>query len=220
MEGQHRRGSDRPGGDASRDRGGVAHRIGKAHRRPARGSYATWAWPRTSRRTRLSPRWSSGLNQVFRTIRAPGSWPLPAIGRSIRSAAANGTSRSTSNSVTRSTHGRSPPSSDLVATLDDDVGDDLLRLDVHGVPPGALDRSPRRADTAAAGRAHHRGDRARVSRPGRDRRPADRPRQTHPHRGQGPVRGSTRGRSRRTTVVGAGGSLPDLQRGLLGDRRR
>ena len=91
---------------------------------------------------------------------------------------------------------------------------------LHGLPPGPADRGPRRTDAAAARRADDRRDRPGVPRPGADGRPADRPRQADAGREAGPVRGAPRGRTGRAAVVGAGGHLPDLQRGLHGDRRR
>ena len=66
---------------------------------------------------------------------------------------------------------------------------------LHVVPPGAVDRGAGGADASPAGRAHHRGDRARVPGPGADGGAADRPRQEDPGRGQGAVRGAARRRS-------------------------
>ena len=56
----------------SRDRGGLADRVGPAHRRPDADACATSAWPRSWRRTRSSRRSSSGRSRASRTIRAPG----------------------------------------------------------------------------------------------------------------------------------------------------
>ena len=93
--------------------------------------------------------------------------------------------------------------------------------DVHRLPSGAVDRSARRADAAAARRPHHRRDRARVPGARADDRAAHRARQAHAAR-----RRACRSRcraapsSRDAPRVGARGDLPDLQRGLLGDGRR
>ena len=62
-------------GDAearSRDRRGLADRVGAAHRRAGADGAATSAWPRTSRRTRSSPRWSSGRESGVPDN--PGAW--------------------------------------------------------------------------------------------------------------------------------------------------
>ncbi len=45
------------------------------------------------------------------------------------------------------------PAPDPGDALDDPVGDDLLRPHLHDVPPGAVDRRPRRPHAAAARRA-------------------------------------------------------------------
>ena len=93
--------------------------------------------------------------------------------------------------------------------------------DLHRLPSGALDRGARRAHAAPARRPDHRRDRARVPRPGADHRPAHRARQAHAGRGAGAVRGARAATSCADAAgVGARGHLPDLQRGLLGDRRR
>ena len=75
-------------------------------------------------------------------------------------------------------------------------GDDLLRLDLHRLPPGALDRGAGGADAAPARRPDHRRDRARVPRPGADDRAADRARQADAGRGARAVRGPARRRAR------------------------
>ena len=76
----------------------------------------------------------------------------------------------------------SAPAPDLDAALDDDVGDDLLRLVFTSCHPGAVDRGARRAHAAPARRADDRGDRARLPRPGADDRAAHRARQAHARR--------------------------------------
>ena len=75
-----------------------------------------------------SPRSSSGLSRASRTTRAPGSWPPRSIARSTRFAAASGSSASRRSSLVTSTSGRNRRVPDLDAAIDDDIGDDLLRL--------------------------------------------------------------------------------------------
>ena len=110
---------------------------------------------------------------------------------------------------------------DLDAALDDHVGDDLLRLMFIALPPGALDRGARRAHAAAARRADHRGDRARVPRPRGDasRSGSSAPSGRSPRRAC-PFEVPARRRARRAARLGARGDLPHLQRGLLGHGRR
>ena len=157
--------------------GRAEHRIARSTRsggssRPGsspgwRGSCATSASPRTSRRTRSSPRSSSGRSRASRTTRAPGSWPPPSTARSTACAAAGCSSASTRSSAASSERAgaRAP---DLDAALDDDVGDDLLRLMFIACHPVLSHRGARRAHAAAARRADDRGDRARVPRPRAD----------------------------------------------------
>ncbi len=109
---------------------------------------------------------------------------------------------------------------EIEAALDDDVGDDLLRLIFTSCHP-VLSTEARVALTLApAGRPDHRRDRPRLPGPRADGRAAHRARQADAGRGQGPVRGAARRRAGRAAGLGAGGHLPHLQRGLLGDRRR
>ena len=110
---------------------------------------------------------------------------------------------------------------DLDAALDDDVGDDLLRLVFTACHPVLSTEARVGADAAPARRAH---DRRRSRAPSSSRSrpsPAHRARQAHARRGARAVRGAARRRAGRARLgVGARGRLPDLQRGLLGDRRR
>ena len=92
--------------------------------------------------------------------------------------------------------------------------------DLHHLPPGALHRRAGGAHAAAAGRAHDRGDRPGLPGAGADAGPAHRPGQAHPRRGARALRGAGRPRAEDTPGVRARGRVPDLQRGLLGDRRR
>ena len=91
---------------------------------------------------------------------------------------------------------------------------------VHRLPSAPAHRGPGRAHPAPARRPWHRRDRPRLPRAGSDDRPAHRPRQAHAGGGQGAVRGAGCERAGAAAGVGARGRLPDLQRGLLGHRRR
>ena len=66
--------------------------------------------------------------------------------------------------------------------IDDDIGDDLLRLMFTACHPVSLDRSARCAHTAIARRPDDRRDRARLPRPRADDRPAHRSRQANARR--------------------------------------
>ena len=92
--------------------------------------------------------------------------------------------------------------------------------DLHLLPPGARHRRPGRADAAAARRADHGGDRARVPGPRADHGPAAGPGQGQDPRRADPVPGTQRGRAARPARRRAGRGLPDLQRGLHGQLRR
>ena len=72
------------------------------------------------------PRSSSGRSRASRTIRAPGSWPPPSIAASTGCGARRSTSARHEELGGESGQGTAAP--DLDAALDDDVGDDLLRL--------------------------------------------------------------------------------------------
>ncbi len=93
--------------------------------------------------------------------------------------------------------------------------------DVPVVPPGAAAPGAGRAhvEAAWAGSARRRSP---VVLPHRraGRRPAHRRRQAHPRREPGGLRPARRRRDGAAPRVGAGGHLPDLQRGLLGGLRR
>ena len=110
---------------------------------------------------------------------------------------------------------------DLDAALDDDVGDDLLRLVFIVLPPGALDRGARRAHAAPARRPHDRRDRARLPRARADDRAAHRAREADARRG---ARCRSRCRAAPSSTARLSSVLEviylDVQRGLLGDRRR
>ena len=179
------------------------------------------AWPRIWRRMRSSPRSSSGPSPASPTIRAPGSWPPRSIARSTllrRNKLLERKHEELGHELEAKQEAAVP---DLDAALDDEVGDDLLRLIFIACHP-VLSTEARVALTLAAPRrADHRRDRACVPGPRADDRAADRP-------GQADAGREARSRSRcragadldRATVVGARGDLSRLQRGLLGDRRR
>ena len=180
---------------APHDRRGLEDRVGAGSSPASRGSCATSAWPRSSRRTRSSPRSSSGRSRASRTTRAPGSWPPRSIVRSTclrrskrlerkheelgsRARGPAGSGRAGSRRRARRRRRRRPPAPR-----------------VHGLPSGALHRGARRAHAPPARRPDDRGDRARVPRPGADRRPAHRPGQADPRRGARPLRGARAGTS-------------------------
>ena len=191
------------------DRVGPADRRPHAHRarrRPGRGTGAG----RPGRRARAV----AGA-RASPTTPAPGSWPPPSTARSTCCAAASCSSASTRRSAASSRRSRRRRVPDLDAALDDDVGDDLLRLMFIACHPVLSDRGARRAHAAPARRPHHRRDRARLPGARADDRPAHRAGQADAGRGAGAVRGAARRRARRPPRVGARGDLPDLQRGLL-----
>ena len=70
------------------------------------------------------------------------------------------------------------------------IDDDVLALDLHLLPPGAVARGQRRAHLARARRPDQRRDRAGVRHPDRDRAGPDHPRQEDARRGAGAVRGA------------------------------
>ena len=109
---------------------------------------------------------------------------------------------------------------DVEDALDDDIGDDLLRLVFTSCHPVLATEARVALTLRLLGGLTTDGDRARVPGAGADDRAAHRARQAHARRGARPVRGAARPRAGAAARVGAGGDLPDLQRGLLGDRRR
>ena len=172
----------------------TAHRRARAHGARRR------RWPRSWRRTRWSRRSSSG--RATRRAGQPGR-----LADGDREAPRDRPPAPRASCIERkheelgreldARRSRQPTAESVDAALDDDVGDDLLRLDVHRLPPGALDRGARRADAAPARRPDHRRDRARLPRAGADHRAAHRARQAHAGRGAGAVRGAARRRARR-----------------------
>src|ERR1700724_349053 len=109
---------------------------------------------------------------------------------------------------------------DLAAALDDDIGDDLLRLLFTACHP-VLSTEQRVALTLRLLCGLTTEEIARgVPGVGADRRPAHCPRQADARRGARSLRGSARGRTRRPAFVGARGPLSRFQRRLHGRRRR
>ena len=173
---------------ASRDRRGLADRAGEAHRR----SRADGARRRPCRE--LAQERAGRCAREVAGDRHPGqsgAWlwrPQKSRDRRLRRASSSSASKPSSGAISTSS-GR--PLSRLDAALDDDIGDDLLRL-VFTAPSGALDRSAGRAHAAPARRPDHRGDRTGVPGVGADRRPVNRARQADAHRGGRPLRGPAR----------------------------
>ena len=95
----------------------------------SRGSCATSASPRISRRTRSSPRSSSGRSRASRDNPGRVAHGHREASRDRPSfAGTSGSSGSTRSSATSSRPSSEAAAPDLDAALDDDVGDDLLRL--------------------------------------------------------------------------------------------
>ena len=92
--------------------------------------------------------------------------------------------------------------------------------DLHLLPPGAGDRGAGGADPAHAGRAHDRRDRPRLPRARADDGAAAGAGQAQDQRRRDPVPGAARPPAARAAGGGAGGRLPDLQRGLRRGARR
>ena len=109
---------------------------------------------------------------------------------------------------------------DLDAALDDDIGDDLLRLMFTACHPVLATEARVALTLRLIGGPHDRRDRARLPGAGADHRAAHRAGQAHAGRKAHAVRGAARGRAGAAPRLGAGGDLPHLQRGLFGDRRR
>ena len=155
-------------------------------------SCATSAWPRTWRRTRWSPRSSSGRRPGV--PRQPGRLAhghRQAPRASITSAATSCSSASTRSSgyELEARAGRRP-TPDLDAALDDDVGDDLLRLIFTACHP-VLSTEARVALTLRLLGGLTTDEIARAFLvAGADHRAAHRPRQAHAGRGAGALRGA------------------------------
>ena len=91
---------------------------------------------------------------------------------------------------------------------------------LHLLPPGARPGRAGRAHAAAGRRAADAGDRPRVPAPRADARAAARPREAEDPAGRDPVPRAARPPAARAARRRARRRLPDLQRGVRGDRRR
>ena len=109
---------------------------------------------------------------------------------------------------------------DFDAALDDDVGDDLLRLIFTACHPVLSTEARVTLTLKLLAGLTDRGDRARVSRHRNHHPAAHRPRQAHARRQEGRLRSAERARADGAARLGARSHLPDFQRRLLGDRRR
>ena len=109
---------------------------------------------------------------------------------------------------------------DMTKEIDDDIGDDLLSLVFTACHP-VLSTEARVALTLRLlGGAEDGRDRPRLPGARVDRGAANRASEADPGRDARAVRGSEQGRAPGPPVVGAGGHLSGVQRGVLGDRRR
>ena len=199
------------------------HRVGRGSSPAWRGWCATSASPRSSRRTRSSPRSSSGRSRghpgqpgrlAHGHREAPRDRPAPAQ--------RSGSSASTRSSATSCRGRRSTVAApELDAASTTTIGDDLLRLVFTACHP-VLSTEARVALTLRllGGLTTEEIARAFLV-PEPTDRAAHRARQAHARRGARPVRGPAAAPTlARAARVGARGRLPRLQRGLLGDRRR
>ena len=93
------------------------------------------------------------------------------------------------------------------------------RADLHLLPPGAGARRAGGAHAEDAGRARHRRDRARLPRARADHGEAARAGEEEDPRRRDPVPGAAAAPPAGPARRGAGGRLPDLQRGLRRPRR-
>ena len=109
---------------------------------------------------------------------------------------------------------------DLDAALDDDIGDDLLRLMFTACHP-VLGKEAQVALTLRLIAGLKTDEIARAFlRAGADDRAAHRAGQANAGRETHPLRGAARPRTRRASRIGAVGDLPDFQRGIFGYRGR
>ena len=101
----------------------------------------------------------------------------------------------------------------------DDDSRRAARAALHLLSPGARARGPGRADAADARRPDHRGDRPRLPGPEGDDGQAAGPGEAQDQGRRDPVPRAARPSAARPPRGGAGGRLPDLQRGLRRPRR-
>ena len=187
------------GGDGyrhtSRDRRGLADRVGAAHRRP-----------RAHRARRRAGR-GAGAGRARRRARAVAGVGRPGqpgrLAHGHRQAPRDRPAaprQACSSASTRSSAASSRPEQETAVRRARGGARRRHRRRpaaprLHRLPPGALDRGARRAHAAPARRPDHRRDRARLPRPGADRRAAHRARQADARRGARPVRGAARRRA-------------------------
>ena len=203
-----------------RDRGGLADRVGPADRRPGAD--------RRRRRPRRGPRPGRARRgaRAVAGVGRPGQPGRLADGhrqeprRSTACAAARCRPASRRSWAATSSCRRGWQSADLAAALDDDVGDDLLRLIFTACHP-LLSTEARVAltlrllgglTTAEIARAFLAKEATVAQRIVRAKRTLAEARV--------PFEVPRGGRARAAAGLGAGGDLPDLQRGLRGERRR
>ena len=206
--------------DPSRHRRGLADGVGEAHRRarPHRARRRPGRGPRAGRAGR-GARAVAGVGHPRQSRRlADGRRQAPR--HRSASAGTSCSSASTRSSATSSRREQERPMPDLDAALDDDVGDDLLRLIFIACHP-VLSTEARVAltlrllgglTTEEIARAFLVPEPTIAQRIVRAKRTLA--------EAQRAVRSAARRRARGAAVVGARGDLPDLQRGIFGDRRR
>ena len=202
------------------DRRGLADRVGAADRRA--GAHRARRRPRRGPRAGRARRGAGAVAGVGRPGQpgrlADGHRQAPRDRRAAPRQRRSSASTQELGARARGSRRRRPRRAALEV---DDVGDDLLRLVFTCLPPGALHRGADRAHAAAARRPHHAGDRARLPRPGGDGRAAHRaaPSARSPKRtSRSRCPAATSSRARLASVLEV--IYLDLQRGLLGDRRR
>ena len=197
-------------GDRARLPRGVRPRGGRPGPRLRRHRRRRGGGPGRLRRRRAS----GGRPPGCRRARPAGSSPPRATGRSTGCAARRPATPSSAQAALL--HARDEP----------DGGGPRARrpaaADLHLLPPGARPGRAGRAHAAAARRAHHGRDRARLPRAGADDGPAAGPGQGQDPRREDPVPRPGGGRPARPAAGGARRRLPHLQRGLRGElgRRR
>jgi len=108
----------------------------------------------------------------------------------------------------------------LIERMDDDIGDDLLRLVFVACHPVlSTERAPRSRCVCSAGLTTDEIARAFLAPEPTIAQRIVRAK-AHARRDTRPLRGAAQGRARRAPRIGARGRLPRLQRGLLGDGGR
>ena len=179
----------------SRDRRGLADRVGEAHRR-ARADRARRR-PRRRARAGCARRRARAVAGVGRPAQpgrvAHGRRQAPRDRRFVGEACSSASTRS---SVTRSRPDAGRTTAPISTPRSTTTWATTCCGSCSRVPSGALDRSAGRAHAAVARRPDDRRNRAGVSRAGADHRAAHRPREADARRGARPVRGPARRRAR------------------------